>query len=52
MPDKIDNIVAATTYFLDHVINKAMIPGKIESWTAIFDLRDVGTTQMSNKNIQ
>ena len=45
-------VVAATTYFLDHVVNKAMIPGKIESWVAIFDLTNVGTTQISNKNIQ
>ena len=52
MQDKIDEVVMATTYFLDHVINKAMIPGKIESWTTIFDLRDVGTMQMTNKNIQ
>ena len=29
-----------------------MIPGKIESWIAIFDLINVGTTQISNKNIQ
>ena len=42
----------ATNYFLDHVIKKAMIPGKIESWTTIFDLKDIGTFQMTNKNIQ
>jgi len=50
--EKIDLIVAATTYFLDHVVTKAMIPGKIESWVAIFDLNNVGSTQISNKNIQ
>lgn len=50
--DKIDAIVAATTYFLDHVTTKAMIPGKIESWVALFDLSNVGSTQISNKNIQ
>jgi len=42
----------ATNFFLDYVINKAMIPGKIESWTTIFDLKGIGATQMSNKNIQ
>lgn len=42
--DKIDQVVAATTYFLDHVVTKAMIPGKIESWIAIFDLSNVGST--------
>ena len=29
-----------------------MLPGKIESWIAIFDLTNVGATQISNKNIQ
>lgn len=52
MAEKIDDIVAATNFFLDHVIEKAMVPGKIESWTTIFDLKDIGVSQMSNKNIQ
>lgn len=30
MADQIDRVVAGTNYFLDHVINCAMIPGKIE----------------------
>ena len=29
-----------------------MVPGKIETWTTIFDLRTIGASQMSNKNIQ
>jgi hypothetical protein len=33
----------ATTFFLDHVISKAMVPGKIEQWTAIFDLGEVNS---------
>ena len=37
-------MVAATTYLLDEVTNKAMIAGKIESWTTIFDLKDIGAT--------
>mmetsp|Transcript_11069 Transcript_11069/g.18523 ORF Transcript_11069/g.18523 Transcript_11069/m.18523 type:complete len:167 (+) Transcript_11069:146-646(+) len=52
MADQIDLLVSATNFFLDHVISKAMVPGKIENWTTIFDLRSVGATQMSNKNIQ
>jgi hypothetical protein len=42
----------ATNFFLDYTIQHAMVPGKIESWTTIFDLNTIGTTQMSNKNIQ
>jgi hypothetical protein len=52
MQNQIDALVATTNFFLDYVINKAMIPGKIESWITIFDLRTIGATQMSNKNIQ
>lgn len=43
-PSKVDEMVAATTYFLDEVTSKAMIPGKIESWTTIFDLAGIGAT--------
>jgi len=50
--NKIDLLVSATNFFLDYVINNAMVPGKIESWTTIFDLNTIGATQMSNKNIQ
>ena len=46
---RVDEMVAATTFFLDEVTSKAMISGKIESWTTIFDLKDIGATQMSNK---
>jgi len=52
MDDRIDELVATTNYFLDYVITKAMIPGKIENWTTIFDLKDIGASQMRNKNIQ
>lgn len=49
---QIDLLVMATNFFLDYTIQHAMVPGKIESWTTIFDLNTIGTTQMSNKNIQ
>lgn len=51
LADQIEGIIAATNFFLDHVINKAMLPGKIESWTTIFDLKGIGASQMNNKNI-
>jgi len=44
MAGEIERLVAATNYFLDFVISKAMIPGKIESWTTIFDLDTIGTS--------
>jgi hypothetical protein len=33
------------------VITKGMVPGKIENWTAIFDMRDVGVTELPSKHI-
>ena len=50
--DKIDLLVGATNFFIDYTINKAMIPGQIENWTAIFDMNAVGLTKMSSKHIQ
>jgi len=29
-----------------------MVPGKVENWTAIFDLANVGITEMPTKHIQ
>ena len=37
---------------MDHVVSKAMVPGKIENWTTIFSLKDIGLTQLGSKNIQ
>lgn len=44
LADKIDELVAATNFFLDHVISQAMVPGKIENWTTIFDLKTIGAS--------
>ena len=50
--DKIDLIVQASNFFMDHVVQKAMVPGKVENWTTIFNLDDIGLTQLGSKNIQ
>lgn len=46
-----DRLVSMGDFFLHYVIREAMIPGKIESWTAIFDLKDVGATQVPKDRI-
>ena len=48
----VDRLVAVTNFFLEYIINYAMIPGTIESWTAIFDLKDVGVTEIPKDRIQ
>jgi len=46
-----DRLNAVTNFFLNYVIEKAMIPGCIESWTCIFDLKDVGVTEIPKDRI-
>lgn len=48
----IEHLVEVTDFFLHYVITKGMVPGKIENWTAIFDLRDVGVTELPSGHIQ
>ena len=48
----IERLVAVTNFFFEYVIQHAMVPGAIESWTAIFDLKDVGVTEIPKDRIQ
>ena len=48
----VDRLLAVTNFFLEYVIKFAMVPGSIESWTAIFDLKDVGVTEIPKDRIQ
>jgi len=48
----LERLVAMGDYFLNYVIDNAMVPGAIESWTAIFDLKSVGVTQIPKDKIQ
>ena len=50
-PLKADEMIAACTYFMDQVTTTHMVAGKVENWVTIFDLEDVGTMKVSNKNI-
>lgn len=48
----IEQIVETCDFFLHYVIEKSMVPGKIENWISIFDMRDVGVTEIPQKHIQ
>ena len=39
-------------FFLNYIITNACIPGKIESWVCVFDLKDVGVTEIPKDRIQ
>lgn len=47
----VDRLISVCNFFLMYVIEHAMIPGSIESWTAIFDLKDVGVTEIPKDRI-
>lgn len=48
----LERLTAMADFFLHYVINHAMVPGAVESWTCIFDLKDVGVTQIPKDKIQ
>ena len=48
----VERLLAVASFFLEYVIKNAMIPGKIESWTCIFDMKDVGVTKIPKDRIQ
>ena len=48
----VDRLLAVTNFFLEYTIQYAMIPGAIEAWTCIFDLKDVGVTEIPKDKIQ
>jgi hypothetical protein len=47
----IEQVVEVADFFLNYVITNGMVPGKVENWTAIFDLRNVGVTELPSKHI-
>jgi hypothetical protein len=41
-----------TNFFLNYVISKGMVAGKVESWTCICDMSNVGATQIPKDKVQ
>ena len=48
----LDEIIEASSYLFDWVVRHMMIPGRIESWLIIMDLKDVGMTQLPVKQLK
>lgn len=48
----VDRLVDLTNFLLEYTISNAMLPGKIESWIVILDLKDVGVTEIPRDRIQ
>ena len=49
---ELDRLVLMGDFFLNYILTNACIPGKIEGWTCIFDLKDVGATEIPRDRIQ
>lgn len=47
-----DKLMQMCDFFLNYVITKAMVPGKVESWTCICDMANCGATQIPKNKIQ
>lgn len=47
-----NKLIDMTNFFLSYVIEKGMVPGKVESWTCICDMANVGATQMPKDKIR
>jgi hypothetical protein len=48
----LEQAVIVADFFLHYVITNSMVPGKVENWTSIFDMRDVGVTELPSKHMQ
>lgn len=48
----LDRLCTMADFFLTYVIENAMVEGKIECWTSIFDLKGVGVTEIPKERIQ
>ena len=46
------DLVSMSDYFLDFIINECMVPSKVENWTCIIDLNNVGLTQIPKSLLQ
>ena len=42
-------MINLSCFFFEFVIKRAFIPGKVENWIAIFDLKGIGLTNVPKK---
>ena len=46
-----EQLIPMVDYFTNYTIEHGMVPGRVENWTCIFDLKDVGATQIPKNHI-
>jgi len=48
----VDRLIDLSNFLFEYTIENAMIPGKIENWDVILDLKDVGFSEIPRDRIQ
>lgn len=46
-----EHLMDMTNFFLNYAISKGCVPGKVESWTCICDMANVGATQIPKDKV-
>ena len=47
-----DTLINISTYMIQFIISRALIPGKVENWVSIIDMKGVGITEIPKTLIQ
>lgn len=45
----LDTLVNMSTFMIQWIITRALIPGKVENWITIVDMKGVGLTEIPKK---
>ena len=48
---EVEELVSMGDFFLNYLLKYATVPGKVESWTVIFDLGGVGVTELPRNQL-
>ena len=48
---EIEPLMQTVDFFTNYVVERAMVPGKIECWTCIFDMSNVPLTSLPRKHL-
>ena len=47
-----DTLLKMMSYLFTFLINKTMVPGRVENWNFVFDLKGVGLTEIPKKQLK
>lgn len=47
-----ETLINVSTYVIQFIISRALVPGKVENWVSIIDMKGVGITEIPKTLIQ